>query len=117
MLPVLSCPSTLAPCYCIPRFTGFGLPPLEAMASGVPVLVSDRASLPEVIGMQAGPSTPNDRTTPPRSSLVVRGSGGPGGLAGRGIERAAGFTWAACADVARTVYRAVVVPKVCRSAS
>src|SRR6185295_16413618 len=30
-------------------YEGFGLPPLEAMASGVPVLVSDRASLPEVM--------------------------------------------------------------------
>ena len=31
-------------------YEGFGLPPLEAMASGVPVAVSNRASLPEVVG-------------------------------------------------------------------
>ena len=31
-------------------YEGFGLPPLEAMASGVPTVVSDRASLPEVVG-------------------------------------------------------------------
>lgn len=32
------------------RYEGFGLPPLEAMAAGVPVLASDRASIPEVVG-------------------------------------------------------------------
>ena len=38
-------------------YEGFGLPPLEAMSSGVPVLVSDRASLPEVVG-EAAPCLP-----------------------------------------------------------
>lgn len=32
------------------RYEGFGLPPLEAMAAGIPVIASDRASLPEVVG-------------------------------------------------------------------
>lgn len=40
-----------AACFAFPSYyEGFGLPPLEAMACGCPVIVSDRASLPEVCG-------------------------------------------------------------------
>lgn len=41
-------------------YEGFGLPPLEAMACGCPVIVSDRASLPEVCGDAAFYCEPND---------------------------------------------------------
>ena len=89
-------------------YEGFGLPPLEAMASGVPVLVSDRASLPEVIG-NAGRTIDPERPDNTATILVslLEDPAARAVLAGRGIERAAGFTWAACADVARTVYHAV----------
>ncbi|HRQ49338.1 MAG TPA: glycosyltransferase family 1 protein, partial [Agriterribacter sp.] len=41
----------LARVFCFPSHAeGFGLPPLEAMASGVPAVVSDRTALPEVCG-------------------------------------------------------------------
>ena len=45
-----------------PLFEGFGLPPLEAMAHGVPVLAGNRASLPEVVGGAALCVDPLDLT-------------------------------------------------------
>lgn len=53
-----------AQCFIFPSFyEGFGLPPLEAMACGCPVIASDRASLPEVLGdtvIYCNPENPKD---------------------------------------------------------
>ena len=54
-LPALYSQATL--CFYPSLYEGFGLPPLEAMACGCPVLVSDTSSLPEVVG-NAGISCP-----------------------------------------------------------
>jgi glycosyltransferase involved in cell wall biosynthesis len=79
---------------------GFGLPPLEAMALGCPVVVSDRASLPEVCGdaaLYASPTAPDEwlscflalRTNPQlRQDLIARGR-----------ARAANFSWTRAANV------------------
>jgi alpha-1,3-rhamnosyl/mannosyltransferase len=87
-------------------YEGFGLPPLEAMASGVPVIASDRASLPEVIGaagMTLDAAQP-DLTTAKIAALLedpaLRAE-----MSARGVVRAAGFTWDACAAVACDAYR------------
>src|SRR5512135_528010 len=90
------------------KYEGFGLPPLEAMASGVPVLVSDRASLPEVVGEAAwliDPERPED--TARRLEALLEDADVRSLLARRGIERAAGFTWEACARATLGVYQSI----------
>lgn len=90
------------------KYEGFGLPPLEAMASGVPALVSDRASLPEVVGDAAwliDPERPED--TAHRLEALLDDADARSVLARRGIERAARFTWDACARATLDVYRSV----------
>ncbi len=79
-------------------YEGFGLPPLEAMACGTPVVVSDRASLPEVVG-DAGLVVPADEPEAWRKALesVVGDADLAADLRRRGILRAARFTWSRAA--------------------
>ncbi len=86
-------------------YEGFGLPPLEAMACGVPVLVSDRAALPEVVG-DAGlvfdPEQPQDIAV--KIAAILEDSSARGDLAHRGTNRARCFTWSACAQATVEAY-------------
>jgi glycosyltransferase involved in cell wall biosynthesis len=81
-------------------YEGFGLPPLEAMACGTPVVVSDRASLPEVVG-DAGIVVPADQPEAWRRALeeVVRDTDLAADMKRRGILRAAQFSWARAATL------------------
>lgn len=75
-------------------YEGFGLPPLEAMACGVPVVVSDASSLPEVVGDATPKVPPLDSRA--LAEEVVRLLNEPDlahERAERGRERAAQFTW------------------------
>ena len=90
-------------------YEGFGFPPLEAMACGTPVVVSDRASLPELVG-DAGLIAPADDPEAWRKALqkVVGDSDLAADLKRRGILRAAQFSWSRSADLTwRSIDKAV----------
>jgi glycosyltransferase involved in cell wall biosynthesis len=81
----------------------FGLPPLEAMASGCPVASSGAGALPEVCGDAAryfDPESVEDMATA-MADVVER----PEGLAEAGLERIKHFTWERCATLHEEVYR------------
>ncbi len=89
-------------------FEGFGIPVLEAMASGCPVASSNRTSLPEVYGDCAEEFDPADHEA--IAEAVWRLLSDPGlarELANRGRERARRFTWREAAWRTAQVYHEV----------
>ena len=86
-------------CY-LSLYEGFGLPPLEAMASGVPCAVSNRASLPEVVGDAGILLAPHDVDGLTAAMLrIVEDREFAADLEARGLERAKAFTWKRCATL------------------
>ncbi len=87
-------------------YEGFGLPPLEAMSCGTPVLASSASSLPEVVGDAGLLLDPQD---PGAWSDAVQRIMEEGELRQRlsrkGLERAALFTWERCARETLDVLR------------
>ena len=84
-----------ATCFVFPSFyEGFGLPPLEAMHCGCPVVVSDRAALPEVCGSAAVYCDPDDPADIAKQlRLVLTSPTLRSELRAAGIERARQFSW------------------------
>jgi len=91
------------------RYEGFGLPPLEAMASGTPVVCSDAASLPEVVGDAALLFDAGDVTAAAGAILrLLEDDSLRASLTAAGRERAALFTWKRTAAETVAVYRELV---------
>jgi glycosyltransferase involved in cell wall biosynthesis len=87
-------------------YEGFGLPPLEAMACGVPVVASRAASLPEVVGDAGVLVDPrDDGAIAIAMARAIEDGAWREGLAARGLAQAAGFTWGRCADRTLALYR------------
>ena len=90
-------------------YEGFGFPALEAMQCGVPTIVADRASLPEVVGdagLLVDPEDPASIADAFERILIdapLRAT-----LRQAGLDRAERFTWRKTAEITAQVYRSVL---------
>jgi glycosyltransferase involved in cell wall biosynthesis len=99
-----------AVCFLFPsRYEGFGLPPLEALSCGVPVVGSDASSIPEVVG-DAGILVPPDDTRHMAGALiaVVTEPELRDQLSARTLAQAARFSWEKTARQTLAAYEEVL---------
>ncbi len=90
-------------------YEGFGLPPLEAMAAGVPVITSNVSSLPEVVGDAALLIDPLDENAIADAMCRVLGDAAlRTELVRRGHERVKAFSWERAAARTYQVYTELV---------
>jgi glycosyltransferase involved in cell wall biosynthesis len=85
---------------------GFGLPPLEAMACGTPVLTSNTSSMPEVVGDAAIQVDPLDVDAIASAMIVLaQNQELREALRQKGVKRAAAFSWHTTAEKTMAVYK------------
>jgi len=90
-------------------YEGFGLPPLDAMACGTPVVTSNTSSLPEVVGDAAICVDPSDVKAIASAMLeAATDQTRRHALRTKGIERAKTFTWERTARLTLESYRAAL---------
>ncbi|MDQ3916917.1 MAG: glycosyltransferase family 4 protein [Acidobacteriota bacterium] len=104
---------TGALCFAYPSyFEGFGLPPLEAMSCGAPVLAGARTSLPEVVGDAGLLADPFDEGALARAlARLIDDDALRAELRARGLRRARSFDWRDTARMTLQVYRRVMSDK------
>src|SRR5262249_49729498 len=85
-------------------YEGFGIPPIEAMACGTPVVASSAGALPEVLGDAALLVDPYDEGALAEALEAAARDDGP--LRRRGLARAARYSWQRAASETWQVYQA-----------
>jgi glycosyltransferase involved in cell wall biosynthesis len=99
--------------FVLPSFEeGFGLPALEAMSAGVPVVVSKRGSLPEVVGEAGLLIDPDDpESLAGAMARIVGDAALRAACSERGLERARQFSWTQTAREVRRAYEGAIVDR------
>lgn len=91
-------------------YEGFGLPPLEAMACGTPVISSNTSSMPEVIGQAGILISPKDERVWAQNILkILRDKGLARTLSQMGLRQAKKFSWEEAARKTIAVYKEVII--------
>lgn len=101
---------TLSTCFVYPSFfEGFGIPPLEAMQCGSPVITGNRTSLPEVVGDAGILVDPFDVTSiADAMDRVLKGTDLRADLRRKGFERAKLFSWERAARETLDIFEKVM---------
>ena len=90
-------------------YEGFGIPPLEAMAMGCPVISSNTSSLPEVVGDAGEYFDPlSEESMMAAMERVTQSSSRSGELVELGRQQYRKFSWEKCAQETMMVYRSLL---------
>lgn len=89
-------------------YEGFGIPPLEAMQHGCPVLASNRSAIPEVVGDAAVIFDPDDAHSLADGLNKIQSDRVRQAIVTAGQQRAASFSWRAASDRYSALYESLL---------